>query len=490
LALSSVVLAIVAMAIDFHLRVVERGQAHVEESQLARAVLQKIAADIRGVVRYDPMKVQEYLPTSGATEASVSGATSSASEMGVDTSALGMSSDTSSEGTTEEETEDTELDLASSSPQSMPGIYGTRNSIQVDTARLPRLDEFASVILQGGMVERPSDVKNVTYFVLSPETQLYSTMGLSSDEKCGLIRREVNRAEAVYQSANLSALDGSYGMENLGPEIAGLELLYFDGSEWTDYWDSSERETVPVAVRIDLYIVPKDAHKKGTTAWGLSSDPQLAEAAGLLNYSLTVYLPNSEPSPLPTPESVDTSSEASSEGDTASADSGSGDSGASSGSGNTGGASGGMGAAGGAGGRGGKGGSGKAGGKTSGKQGGAGDSGRGSGDSGGKGSAGKGSGGKGGAGAGGRGAAGGKGGAGGGGRGGAGAAGGGGGRGGAGGSGGGGRGGAPGGGGGAGGAGGGGARGGAGGAGGGARGGAGGAGGGARGGAAGGAKGG
>lgn len=43
-------------------------------------------------------------------------------------------------------------------------------------------------------------------------------------------------------------------VEELAQEVVALNLNFFDGSEWTDTWDSSGSDTLPQAVALDLVV--------------------------------------------------------------------------------------------------------------------------------------------------------------------------------------------------------------------------------------------
>ena len=54
-ALTAILMAIIAGAIDFHMRQLTVRRTQIEEAQLARAVLRRIADDLRAVVVYRPV---------------------------------------------------------------------------------------------------------------------------------------------------------------------------------------------------------------------------------------------------------------------------------------------------------------------------------------------------------------------------------------------------------------------------------------------------
>ena len=277
LALMSVVLLLVTMAVDMHLRHLVVNRMEVEEAQLARAVLEKIAADIRSVVvavreeqlEIDTETLSLFFGTYAADEASLLSATGTA--------------------TTEEGEEETVV------YGEMPGIYGDAEWIQIDTTRLPRGEMYGSKQVRTGsteMVDRLSPSKTVMYYLgndtgqISMDDERYDpdrligSLGRSLDRdalKYGLFRRQLDRM--VTQYALNEGLETEYENydEPLAPEVEWIEFLYFDSTastqgengEWVDYWDMDEMQMLPVAVQITVAIrkqhVPKSFWSTGPT---------------------------------------------------------------------------------------------------------------------------------------------------------------------------------------------------------------------------------
>ncbi len=329
LGLSSLVIVALAMAIDFHLRVLERSRTRVEEGQLARAVLQRIATDLRNAVRPDPLKLEECFPETFAGDESTG---SSEEELSMEeetapaeeeTAGDGTQSPSSSESSTtdgsstagtsgEVVSAETAEIVSSTVPQAVPGVYGTPDALQVDVSRIARLDEFAAQMAMGGETLEgtpPGGVKTVTYFVIPPTGDL----SLGPEAAVGLMRRELDRASTVYMGAMGGIDEGLAGTESLAPEIAQIALEYFDGESWTDMWDSSAMGSLPRAVKISVAIRPKTQQGQASRIWSLGSDVA-DESEQLLIYSLVVRLSNSEPVMLP--GSTTTSEEGSTEGST------------------------------------------------------------------------------------------------------------------------------------------------------------------------------
>ena len=253
LALTSLVLITISVAIDFHLRVVNRGRAHVEEALIARALLHLIADDLRNAVAYDA---------------------------GEDTASGGSQMATT--GT-------------SVVPQTVPGVYGEIDWLQVDVSRVPRLDQYdyeVTTVPDTGadsqLVDVLSDVKTVAYCVVDPG-ELGSSY-TADGEECsgGLIRREMDRAVTIWASEQGQLEEMELDLEPIAPEVLAIEFLYYDGSEWLEYWDSEEQGGLPVAVEISLVIMPPDRDDDEYSAYGYDS---LADYEDYPIYRLLVHLP-------------------------------------------------------------------------------------------------------------------------------------------------------------------------------------------------------
>ena len=179
LALAALVFVALAMAIDIHLRVVDVGRTKVEEAQLARTLLVKIADDIRGAVRYQPMDAASLLSELTDVAELPEGAEELAGQMGVELP------------DSDEEDRTSDLSDPTSIP-AMPGLYGNRHELQVDISRLPRLDQFEHQLASAtgsSVTDRLSDVKTVAYYV---------TRQSGLQEQGGLVRRELDRAVTAW----------------------------------------------------------------------------------------------------------------------------------------------------------------------------------------------------------------------------------------------------------------------------------------------------
>ena len=308
LALVTLVLALVATAVHLHLRVVDSSRTEVEEAQLARALLRRIGNDLRSAVQQPQIDVSKLMPDSRVT-AAVAETIEAATKAGLlEDGALdaitgeGDAWDELDEDEDEDTTDYTTDLAASASLPPVPGLYGNMYEMQVDTSRVPRIDEYAGLVAGDSMATSyPSDVKTVTYFVAG---NLYGGTGRALTSGTGLVRREMDRATASYAAEMGQLSDYWQDIRPIAPEVVAIQFAYFDGTEVVQEWDSQQRGGLPMAVEVTLWIQPK--HRRNDSA---ASDLATAEIdrQDLLVYRLLVHLPIAQPTTL------DTASDAGSE---------------------------------------------------------------------------------------------------------------------------------------------------------------------------------
>ena len=297
LALTTLLLVAISMALSMHLRTLESRRSHVEEAHLARAILTHIATDLRNAVAY------EAFDNSGAE-----------SVMAEEDELLDEAAeDFGLTDPSEEETKDGASLTSTLEPPPLPGIYGNQYELQIDTSRLPRVDEyhpeFATTFQTATQI--PSDIKTVTYYVQSDDlmtgmqpmgiptaaASASAPLGVNNGQPVtGLIRRELDRAVAqwAFDSGTTDTLNSAG--EILAPEVMGIEFSYFDGTNWLTEWNTEEYETLPVAVQITLMLLPLNPSEESTnnlavpTVLGPNGLPQ-----EVLYYQQIVHLPLGRP---------------------------------------------------------------------------------------------------------------------------------------------------------------------------------------------------
>ncbi len=303
LALAALVFMAIAMAIDLHLRSIDVGRTETEEAQLARAILRRMADDLRSAVQYQVIDFSSLQSLAAGAGESLAGLQSEDDFVGSALDSFGM-------GETMEEdlmsggmsSGSASLSISSAAtPAAVPGVRGTQYELQIDVSRLPRPDEFQGVIALGANaspVLNPSDIKTVSYFLRPPEENLTTASvvpGFSEEESKlgGLVRREIDRAVALLaaETGDQTLLDATG--ELIAPEVTGLEFRYFDGSQWLYDWDSEAMGGLPTAVEIALAITPRRFLEEEDSF--LLGDSASELFPGEVVYRMVVRLPAAKP---------------------------------------------------------------------------------------------------------------------------------------------------------------------------------------------------
>ena len=303
LLLMSVVMLMIGFAIDSNMRLLDSARTEVEETQLARALLEKIARDVRSVV---VAKKEENL----AVDTSIFD--SMWDSYGIDPSLLsGLDDFSSTSGETESVPDWEEVPESGVVVGTMPGIYGSAGWIQIDTGRLPRGETYkTNIVLAEGTIlgDRSSPTKTAFYYLgkdtgmlsaaESTEERISSSLGLPLDRfgvQYGLYRRLRDRYVCKYAEEN--ALDYEYEQydEALAPEVEGIEFWYYDteNEEWIDYWDMDEIGCLPAAVRVIIHIRKKFVPR--SAVFGMFGNSQ--EEIRVLTYSTVIPMPLSYVAP-------------------------------------------------------------------------------------------------------------------------------------------------------------------------------------------------
>ncbi|MDR0520478.1 MAG: GspJ family type II secretion system protein [Planctomycetaceae bacterium] len=302
LVLLAVIMLLISIALDIHLRQMAINRTEIEEAQLARAVLEKIAQEIRSVV------------VASREETADTDSTGIAAALGLDTASL-SETETAETGSAAE----SETGTAEEPPViygEMPGIYGEIDWIQIDTARLPRGEMYGSRQIRRGTsaaADRLSPSKTVLYYLGKDTGQLTSDdpryqpdaligatgrSAASDAAQYGLFRRQLDRQVMQYSIQTQTESEDELHDEPLAPEVEWIEFAYFDTSaaatgttgEWTDTWDMDDRQALPAAVRITLAIRRQNFGKGLLSAW-----TQETETVPNVVYSLVVPVPVSQP---------------------------------------------------------------------------------------------------------------------------------------------------------------------------------------------------
>lgn len=225
MAIAVMLLAAVYSVIGYQLRQAQAGRDLIERATLARAILNKIDADVRSAITLgDPARFRRQAETaSGGTSASGGGMGTSS---GMTTSGMGTSgTGTSGTGTSGMTTTDPAASsMTTTDPETtaqvvtvvqLPlGVVGGANELHLFASKLPN-----------GGDEVTSDIHRISWWV--------------GESDVGLCRAE-QRLITTDEAASTSLPGGDISQYQIAPEAKSLDILYFDGSTWVDSWDSTE----------------------------------------------------------------------------------------------------------------------------------------------------------------------------------------------------------------------------------------------------------
>jgi type II secretory pathway pseudopilin PulG len=280
LALGAVTLGILGMAVDIHLTAADTGRAEVEQAQLARTLLHRIADDLRAAPPYSP-------PPADA-DASMGSSSSSPSTPADsnDTSSEDNGSDASKQGGSSS----TQAGTPSVLQQYSGGLHGISNQLQLGVSRLPRPKQaLATPALESsGLTDHGGDSRTVAYFVAETAAALLPDTGDASAAvapRCGLLRCEMETA-AFSLASQLGASDVTQTAEVLAREVLAIDFKYTNGTEWLAEWDSEIQGKLPTAVKVTMTFRRPQRRRP------LVSFAPTVQPSDVVAYSLVAELPN------------------------------------------------------------------------------------------------------------------------------------------------------------------------------------------------------
>ena len=297
LALAGLLLSIVAVAVDTYWRATDHGRTAVENAQLARALLAKIANDLKASVIVAPDPADTFAAAQESANTLGLGSSFSSSSLSGLEDALGSSDALSSDvasGTMEIEAQGA-ITGAMGPVGIQPGIYGNQFELQMDVSRALRPEErMLADAMMGAAGATPMGVTTLSYFVIDETTPAMLLPHPDLVGQKGLVRREANRAVAAWATSTAMTPAAAQmipqRLDILAPEVVGLEFSYFDGITWYPAWDTEMMQATPVAVEILLTLQSKRATQRPSITNWMSSAPAPDE---LEQYRLLVHLPGS-----------------------------------------------------------------------------------------------------------------------------------------------------------------------------------------------------
>jgi hypothetical protein len=206
----------------------------------------------------------------GSTPMSGGAMSASSTKGGASTPASGNASAGEASGeATPESGESTAVESTEGTPPAVVGLYGSEYELQFDISRLPRIDEY-----DGGspasMVQIPSDIKTVTYYVRSEsatggsqsmggEAPAGSMEPSTTGQGRGLVRLEMDRAVNAFDESSGTASIGKDNARLLAEEVTSITFRYWNGTEWATDWNSDEMGGLPLAIEIVMTMANPQA---------------------------------------------------------------------------------------------------------------------------------------------------------------------------------------------------------------------------------------
>ena len=274
LALSVLVIAVIGSAIQVYLIALTQQQSRIERKQVARGLVQMISNDLRSGVQYkaaDYGDLENLVQTQAlALNADLdqllaiqeSGEVEGAGAIDGGGTIDDLLAIEEGDGAVSEVAEvpaleiDTDPIIDEDAASFRPALFGTSNAIALDVSRLPRMDQYNSVVAGGeSEIQTPSDIKTLSYFfsTSNPKSDGVQFAAVASG---GLYRRQIDRAVASYAGDSGLVGDPDQYSELVAGEVAEIRFRYFDGDSWQSEWDSEENGGFPPAVEVIVVIDP------------------------------------------------------------------------------------------------------------------------------------------------------------------------------------------------------------------------------------------
>jgi prepilin-type N-terminal cleavage/methylation domain-containing protein len=259
LALSTLLIAAAYAALELYWRLRTASEDEVEQAQVARAVMQRIEADLLATT----------------FQATAAGDTSTQADLSYD----------------DEDAPLVEvIDPADANDGGNSGLIGDATSVVLSVS-LPRSHATYAAVSDGPIGLPTSDLKSVTYLLAGPGMSAlaqavadrFPDSNSGGSTIVGLSRIEGDRLMLAQADAVADVETIASEAQLLAREIKSLQFQYTDGLDWYDSWDSTIYGSLPRAVRITVSFQELD-----TAAISGGSQPAKL-------YQLVVVLPPSDP---------------------------------------------------------------------------------------------------------------------------------------------------------------------------------------------------
>jgi hypothetical protein len=304
IALTSVVMYLLMTAVELYMIRVDSSRGRVESAQLARTLLNQIAADI-AAMRLDPP------PTAGGRQAGTAsgggqgGGVPSGATSGGQAQQAGGYGGSATGGNVASGGAATGSASSSLAPTTLHGLFGTVEELRIDRAAAPNWARASREVDATEPISADDLPRTVRYYLVEGTAQSAQELAergvqveaRTSADVAGLYRETIPTAALADDAdplAGLASRDGAR-VELLAPEVAKLEFHYFDGEQLVDEWDVVEDAGLPAGIEILLTIHEPDYGPGDDAPEQRSLTGPRYDAKDLVTYRRFVRIPKVSP---------------------------------------------------------------------------------------------------------------------------------------------------------------------------------------------------
>ena len=186
-----------------------------------------------------------------------------------------------------------------------PGIAGTDRFISIQYVKFPGKHMLYRRSVTEEKPPAECDIRQVQYYLGYDREELYDPFvypdGTEGPKPLGLVRREI---KTPFQTAFIDNDPKSVALDLISEELKYVRFRYFDGVDWTDFWDIGESargaNSLPQAVEITVGYralkPPEEEEEENPAASDDAVDddsdltPALPEPYASDTYTITVRL--------------------------------------------------------------------------------------------------------------------------------------------------------------------------------------------------------
>lgn len=211
--LSIALVALLGFAFDLHLTKLDASRSTIERAQVARAILDRVAADLRGATSAPTQDISERLAAAEAASRFDVDEVDATAEAGGDDSG----------------------DQADASAELYPaGVASDGVELIIDRRSIAQ--DLVTPTEGGAPTARVVGAWRRVRYAMSADAATP-----------GLVRTEASRDADVWRSEQGQQ---PAAVLPIAPEVLSFEMRFYDGEQYLEAWDMQERQALPLAVEV------------------------------------------------------------------------------------------------------------------------------------------------------------------------------------------------------------------------------------------------